>query len=163
VSLLGILRGLDTGGVRFVVIGGMAGQLHGSARVTNDVDICYDTQPENLTALAALLQRWHAYLRDVEPGLPFVPDVQTLRNAASLTLTTTEGNLDLFVVVPGIGRYAEAAVRSQIFDLDGIAVPTLDLDALIASKRAANRPKDREHVIELEAIRDLNAQREDAH
>jgi hypothetical protein len=112
--------------------------------------------------LAALLTRWHAYLRDVEPGLPFVADARTLRNAGFLTLTTVEGNLDIFATVPGIGSYADAAARSQVFDLNGVAVPTLTLDALIASKIAMNRPKDREHVLQLEAIRDLTAQRDAA-
>lgn len=60
-SLFAILQGLDEARVRYVVIGGMAGQLNGSSRVTNDVDICYDTTPENLESLAALLGRWHAY------------------------------------------------------------------------------------------------------
>ena len=157
-SLLGILRGLDTARVRFVVIGGMAGQLHGSSRLTNDVDICYDTMPDNLQALAALLQRWRAYPRDIEAGLPFTVDARAFHSTESLTLTTTEGNLDIFARVPGVGRYAEAVAQSRVFDLDGFSVPTLTLDALIASKVAAGRPKDREHVLELEALRDLAAQ-----
>ena len=159
-SLLGILRGLDSAGVRFVVIGGMAGQLHGSSRLTNDVDICYDTAPDNLAALATLLQRWRAYPRDMESRLPFVLDARTLHSAESLTLTTTEGNLDVFAQVPGIGRYAEAVMQSDAFDLDGFSVPTLTLEALIASKLAVGRPKDREHVVELEALRDLARQRD---
>lgn len=158
-SLLGILRGLDSAGVRFVVIGGMAGQLHGSSRLTNDVDICYDTTPDNLAVLATLLQRWHAYPRDIESGLPFIIDSHALHSVESLTLTTAEGNLDIFARVPGVGRYAEAVVHSRAFELDGFSVPTLTLDALIASKVAAGRPKDRDHLLELEALRDLAAQR----
>ena len=159
-SLLGILRGLDAAGVRFVVIGGMAGQLHGSSRLTNDVDICYDTAPDNLAVLATLLQRWRAYPRDIESGLPFTIDSRALHSVESLTLTTTEGNLDIFARVPGVGRYGEAVAQSRILDLDGFSVPTLALDALIASKVATGRPKDREHVIELQALRDLAAQRD---
>jgi hypothetical protein len=162
VTLLAILQGLQTARVRYVVIGGIAGQLNGSTRSTNDLDICYDTSSDNLELLAELLQRWHAYLRDVEPGLPFVADARTLRNTDALTLTTTEGNLDVFAVVEGIGHYPETVALSQVFDLDGLRVPTLTLDALIASKRATNRPKDRADVLELEAIRDLAAQRDAA-
>jgi predicted nucleotidyltransferase len=160
VSLLGILRGLDAAGVRFVVIGGMAGQLHGSSRLTNDVDICYDTAPDNLAVLATVLQRWRAYPRDIEPGLPFTLDARALHSSESLTLTTVEGNLDLFAHVPGVGRYREALAQSLVFDLDGVRVLTLTLNALIASKIAAGRPKDREHVIELEALRDVASQRD---
>ncbi|HXB27038.1 MAG TPA: nucleotidyl transferase AbiEii/AbiGii toxin family protein [Gemmatimonadaceae bacterium] len=162
-SLLGILRGLDAARVRFVVIGGMAGQLHGSSRLTNDVDICYDTAADNLAALATLLQRWRAYPRDIETGLPFIIDAHALHNVESLTLTTTEGNLDIFARVAGVGRYREAVAQSRPFDLDGFSVPTLTLDALIASKVAAGRPKDRDHVLELQALRDLAAQRDAEH
>jgi hypothetical protein len=62
-----------------------------------------------------------------------------------------------------VGRYREAVAQSRPFDLDGFSVPTLTLDALIASKVAAGRPKDRDHVLELQALRDLAAQRDAEH
>jgi hypothetical protein len=134
VSLLGILRGLDAAGVRFVVIGGMAGQLHGSSRFTNDVDICYDTGPDNLAVLAMLLQRWRAYSREIESGLPFTIDARALHSLESLTLTTTEGNLDVFARVPGVGSYVQAIAQSRVFDLDGFPVPIEALRDLAAQR-----------------------------
>jgi hypothetical protein len=49
-----IISGRANAGVRFVIVGGVAGTAHGSTRLTNDIDICYDTSPDSLEALATL-------------------------------------------------------------------------------------------------------------
>ena len=41
--------------VDFVVIGGLAATLHGSAQVTYDLDICYSRAPSNLRRLVEAL------------------------------------------------------------------------------------------------------------
>jgi predicted nucleotidyltransferase len=51
--LLKIIEALNAGEVRYVIIGGIAMRLHGSSHVTDDVDICYSRNSENLQALAA--------------------------------------------------------------------------------------------------------------
>lgn len=141
--------------IRFVLVGGVAAAVHGSARFTNDIDLCYDTAPDNIDRLVALLGEWQASLRGVEPGLPFLLDQRTFRTTPLLTLTTTMGAIDLLDFVPGVGGYADALVESEVVQIGETAFRTLTLDALIASKRAARRKKDLEHLVELEAIRVL--------
>lgn len=78
-SLLSMIRGLTGASIRYVVIGGVAGTVHGSVRVTNDLDLCYDVAENNRSALAALLGSWNAYLRGVEfaaIGLPALIDAK---------------------------------------------------------------------------------------
>lgn len=153
-SLLSMAEGLSEAGVRFVVIGGVAAAAHGSTRVTEDLNICYDTSDENRRCLAALLQEWNAYLRGAEPELTFIMDETTLRNAEILTLSTDRGALDVLQRVSGVGDYAACMRRSERIKMDGFVLCVLDLDALIDSKRAAGRPKDIEQLRELEAIRE---------
>ena len=50
-----ILSTLVARGIRFVLVGGVAATIHGSARFTNDIDLCYDTAPDNVDRLVALL------------------------------------------------------------------------------------------------------------
>jgi hypothetical protein len=50
-----LLRALSDQEVEFIIIGGAAAVLHGSAYVTADLDICYSREKENLTRLAAAL------------------------------------------------------------------------------------------------------------
>src|SRR5205814_3502377 len=90
VSFASMLGGLTKNKVRFVVIGGVAAAVHGSSRVTNDLDICYDAGDRgNVEALATLLAKWKAYPRGVAKNLPFILDERTLRGAPVMTLATT--------------------------------------------------------------------------
>ena len=154
-TLLDLVAGLLAARIEFIIVGGVAGVAHGSRRVTDDLDILYDTAPGNLERLGALLTRWHAYPREIESGLPFIPDARTLRNATILTLITDAGLLDLLQQVAGVGDFHAAEAEAVTIDLPAGAVRVLSLDQLIRAKRATGRPKDREHLIELEALREL--------
>ena len=66
-----IVRCLADAGVEFILVGGVAGVLHGAARGTYDFDAVYRRSPENLKRVAAALAPFEPYLRDVPPGLPF--------------------------------------------------------------------------------------------
>lgn len=150
-----ILAALVAHRIRFVVIGGVAATVHGSARFTNDIDICYDTEPDNIERLVSLLVEWQAYLRGVEPGLPFILDARTFRTTPIMTLTTPMGAIDVLDRVPGVGTYADAVDRSERVRVGSTEFLALTLEALIASKKAVRRKKDIEHLIELEAIQAL--------
>jgi hypothetical protein len=141
VSLLSIITGLCDSGVDFVVIGGVAARAHGSARITEDLDVCYDPSPDNRRRLASLLQRWHGYPREVEEGLPFIMDARTLAISPILTLTTDEGALDLFDSVAGIGNYQDVVKQSVSVEGGGVRFLALGLSGLIDSKRAAGRAR----------------------
>ncbi len=154
-----MLRGLRDAGVEHVVVGGLAANVHGSPRITADVDVCYDPTPENRARLARLLAGWHAYLRGVEPGLPLTMDERMLRDCPVMTLVTDVGDVDLMDRVAGVGQYAAVKAASVEADLAGVPARVLALDALIAAKRAAGRRKDREALLELEALREERRRR----
>src|SRR5438045_215831 len=98
-------RGLKTliaGNVRFIVIGGWAATIHGSVRVTYDLDVVYSRDRENIRNLAACLEPFTPYLRNAPPGLPFKFDEKTIRNGLNFTLTMRElGDVDFFGEVAG--------------------------------------------------------------
>ncbi len=144
--------------VRFMVIGGVAAQLHGSSRLTKDLDVLYDSAPDNVELLAGLLTRWRSYLRGAEPGLPFTPDARTIRSIEVLTLQTEHGKLDVFQRVAGIGAFADGLALMEPVPIADFAVNVLSLDALIKSKQAAGRPRDLTEVLELKTMRDIAEQ-----
>jgi predicted nucleotidyltransferase len=154
-SIQSLLSGLTDAGVEFVVVGGVAGAVHGSPFVTNDLDICYDTARGILTRISRLLSRWKAYPRGWEPGLPFVADVRALTTTPVLTLRTTEGELDLLDRVDGVGAYREVFESSEEITAFAIRFRVLTLDALIRARRASGRPKDLAQIPTLEALADL--------
>src|SRR4051794_40167311 len=102
-----MLRGLVEARIDFVVVGGVAAALAGSPRVTNDLDLCYNSADANIARLATLLARWHAYPRGIDPDLPFIMDVRTFRQTPVMTLRTTEGDIDLLDRLEGVGAFAD--------------------------------------------------------
>ena len=155
-----IIGALVADGIRFVVIGGVAATIQGSARFTNDIDICYDTSPDNVERLAARLSQWNAYLRGVERGLPFVMDALAFRITPVMTLTTEMGDIAVLDIVPGVGDYGAAVKASEVVEIGKVEFRSLTFEALIASKRAVRRPKDVEQLIELEALRAIRRESE---
>jgi hypothetical protein len=57
--------------VEFVVIGGLAATVHGSAHVTYDVDVCYERSLANVERLCRALASVHPHLRGAPPDIPF--------------------------------------------------------------------------------------------
>jgi Nucleotidyl transferase AbiEii toxin, Type IV TA system len=147
-----ILRQLVERGVDFVVIGGIAAVLHGSARNTFDLDICFATDDANLTALGDVLAALGARLKGVDETVPFVPDARTMRQIELLTLVTSLGELDVLARPPGAPPYRELRQNADRYDLGGFNVSVASIDDLIAMKQAAGRAKDLLDVEELEAI-----------
>jgi hypothetical protein len=97
------VQALCDAGVDFVVIGGLAATLHGSAQVTYDLDICYSRALANLHRLIDALAPFHPRPRGIPFGLPFVWDAATLRNGTVFTLQTDLGEIDLLAEVTGLG------------------------------------------------------------
>jgi hypothetical protein len=126
--------------------------LHGSARNTFDLDVCFATDAANLKALGEVLVDLHARLRGVD-DVPFVPDAATLRRIEVLTLSTDAGDFDVLGRPSGAPTFDVLRRRADRFDVGGFAVLVASLDDLIAMKTAAGRPKDREAVAELETIK----------
>jgi hypothetical protein len=140
--------------VEFILVGGVAATVHGSARSTQDLDIVYHRTPENMAKLVAVLAPHNPYLRGAPPGLPFHFDLDTLRAGGNFTLTTDLGWLDLLAEIAGGGTYANLLPHSILVPVFGSQCRVLDLETLIQAKRAAGRPKDFEALAELELLRD---------
>ena len=147
-----LLATLNTAGVEYIIVGGVAARAHGSSRLTDDLDISYARTPANLSRIVAALAPLNPYLRDAPPGLPFEWSAVTLRAGLNFMLTTTAGALDLLGEIVGGGQYDALLPHALTITLFGAEVRLLDLPWLIRVKRAAGRPKDLEVIAELEAL-----------
>jgi predicted nucleotidyltransferase len=146
-----ILQSLIDHGVRFVVVGGLAAQAHGSPTLTNDLDICYARDRDNLERLADALGELAAVRRGLPGDAPRMPplDARTLRAGGLFRLTTRHGDFDILATPdPGFDyeRLLEHAIPTEV---RGAPINIASLSDLIEMKRAAGRPKDR---IELEIL-----------
>jgi predicted nucleotidyltransferase len=151
-SLAQVVRQFQQHGVRFIVIGGWAAIIHGTARSTNDVDVVYARDAENIERLVQALIPWHPYLRGAPPGLPFRWDSATIRAGLNFTLTTDYGHIDVLGEVTGGGTYEHLMPFTEEAPAYGTRCRVVTLERLIQLKRAAGRPKDLEIIAELQAL-----------
>ena len=154
-ALLRLLSGND---VEFIIVGGAAATAHGSARLTLDLDVVYRRTTENITRIVNALKPIKPYLRGAPPGLPFDWSVPTVQRGLNFTLVTSLGALDLLGEIVGGGGYEQLREETIEVEIAGINCLCLNLERLIAVKRAAGRPKDLEVIAELQQIRDETRQ-----
>lgn len=147
-----IFARLAEANVDYILVGGVAANAHGSARVTTDIDLLYSRTAGNLARVVEALAPINPYLRGAPPGLPFEWSVETLRAGLNFTLTTTYGAIDLLGEITGGGTYEDLLPRSTSYKVFSHDVWILDLPWLIKVKRAAGRPKDLEVIAELEVL-----------
>lgn len=147
-----ILEALSRADVRCVLIGGLALTVHGSSYVTQDIDFGYSRDKMNVQALVRALEAVHPRARGLPPDLPFVWDERTLRALTNMTLDTDVAPVDLLADIPGVASFEALWERSVVMEVYGVRVRVAAIEDLIAMKVAADRPKDRAHLVELRAL-----------
>jgi hypothetical protein len=161
-DLRGLLGPLVKHGVSFVLIGGMAGIARGSSYPSYDLDVAYARDKANVKRLVSALEEIGVRLRGAPADLPFQLDERTIENGANFTFVTPFGDLDVLADVDGIRDFEELHTGSEEKELFGLPVRVASLDHLIAMKRAANRPKDRNMVEEYIVLADEIRRQEDS-
>lgn len=141
-----ILEVLERHHVRYVVIGGLAAEIHGSPYITRDVDVTPARNRDNFVKLAAALKELEAKLRipDLDVPLEVPLDERSFDQGTTWTYVTKHGNLDIALLPDGTRGYDDlrrAATQEHI--TDSLEVSVASLADVIRSKEAAGREKDR--------------------
>ncbi len=141
-------------GVDYLVIGGVATQVHGHRRTTMDLDLTPDPDPENLRRLGAALAELEARPRDAGTGEAEIPvGAERLAIAAIVPpLLTRHGQLRILKEPKGAHGFDQMRERALVVDLDGSEVAIVSLDDLIRMKRAAGRPTDLDDIAALTEV-----------
>ncbi len=150
-ELLKLLVGANA---EFVIVGGVAANLHGSSYATKDLDIVAPLTIENcrrlLTALGSLSPRFYQ-----AHGKPLVQrPPEELAECKNLYLLTDLGIIDILGSLPPIGAYDQVAASAVSVVIFGVECSVVSLDHLIEVKHHVGRPKDRAVELELRAIRE---------
>ena len=151
-SLHLLLQRFADAGLDFVVVGGFAGVLHGSAYVTDDLDICAVLSADNVEKLRTALADLHPRHRITHRKLSFLEHPAPGQVVHNLYLETDGGILDVLSEITGVGDYArlkESAVEMRLF---GHSCHVISLEDLIRAKEALGREKDLLTAKELRAI-----------
>lgn len=155
-ELLNYWRSLNHHGVRYIMVGGVAINLNGYNRATNDIDVWIEDTIENRRKYRQAFKEYSGidlYMMDKMQLIPGWTDF-VLNNGFKL---------DLMFYMKGLEQYSfeECLSQSNIADIDGVKVPFLHINFLIANKKAVNRPKDQTDVIYLEEIKKLKGKNHD--
>ena len=148
---------LNEEGVEYIVIGGFAAVIHGSSLPTRDIDVLSTRESGNLTKLARALNRIGAMIRTSGDPVSTLIDGPFLANMPlMLNLVTDLGEIDLAFSPSGpLDGYDGWNAHAIVLTIaPGIDVRVASLEDIIASKRAANRPKDQQALPYLESLRD---------
>lgn len=153
-STLNLLSRLKEHEVDFIIVGGVAGVLHGSSIVTRDLDICAPFTLRNLSLILTALSGLSPRFRMTPDRRPMSGNPEDYLGYKNLSLVTDWGQLDILSEITGIGDYRQVSQHTITVDLGGNRCHVLDLDTLILSKKSLDQPKSRHALIELEAIRE---------
>lgn len=136
-----LLQRLADSGIDFVIVGGYAAVIHGSAYVTRDLDICAVLTEKTVNKLREVLADWDPRHRMTPQRLSFLefPKEGTVQN---LYLETNAGVIDILSSILGVGELPRLKANAEMFEIDGRQYPVLSLTDLIAAKEAVAREKD---------------------
>lgn len=145
-KLLGLLA---EGGVRFVVVGGVAVTMHGYVRLTEDVDLLVCAEARNLECLLAALKHFgEGYASELQPS-----DFDDAEGAIRIVEETESCHVDLFTRMTG-SRYEDVVGDAEVFKLNGMEVRYASKEALIAWKEKSVRNKDRLDALALRKLQE---------
>lgn len=146
-EILKFWKALSNHGVKYIMIGGLATNIHGFQRYTGDMDIWIEDTPENRFALRKAF---------TEAGMEDYPMLETMQFVPGWTNFRLNNGLelDIITVMKGLEEYHfdECLSIATIADFNGLMVPFLHINQLIINKKIINRPKDQIDVSELEKI-----------
>jgi hypothetical protein len=154
-----LLQSLSGEFVQYVLVGGLAVQLHGFMRSTFDIDLVLAMNDGNLTRFIAVAKRY-----GLVPSIP-VP-IDTLRDANQIEQWHREKGMLAFALrEPQIGgSVVDILVRPNVpfeqlmanavaGELFAQKIWIASIDDLITMKRIANRAKDQLDIAALEKIK----------
>jgi len=143
-----VCAALNAAGARYLVVGGVAGVLHGQIRATRSLGLLIERTPENVArVLEGLAQVGYAFARAW-------PAEEIL--GKPVTVLGSDSAVELFTVAWRL-TYEDAVVRSVTVDAEGVAIPLVGLDDLIATRRTG-RPQD---TVDLGALEEIRRMREE--
>jgi hypothetical protein len=161
-SVEAIVKALNGHRVHYLVVGGLAVNVHGYERFTADVDIVIGLKPANIIrGLRALLEIGYRMAIPVTPEEVADPTRRKAwrkeKNMVVLKLWSDlhrRTPVDVFVYEPF--DFAREYARAKWEPIVGkVEVPVVGYKALLAMKRVAGRPQDLADVSNLEAVQKL--------
>jgi predicted nucleotidyltransferase len=128
--------------VKFLLVGAYALAVHGFPRATKDIDFFVWASPENAANLLRALDRFGAPIKELST-------TDFAAEGSVFQIGVGPRRIDILTKIDGV-TFPEAYARRLTVRLEGIDVPVISRDDLIANKRATGRTQDLADVERLE-------------
>ncbi len=134
---------LNQKGVQYLIIGGVAVNVHGYTRATGDLDIWYNPSKENFQRLISSIQ---SFGFDVSP----IENLIDYDTKGFIRLPMDSFFLELLAIIDGKLDFNQTYSKAIQYNFEGIMVPVIGYDELIQNKIMSRRAKDLEDIAQLE-------------
>ena len=149
-QLLNLWNHLNQCNVKYIMVGGLATNFNGYSRITEDIDIWIENELQNRKNLRTAFRNAGYGDNPLLETIEFVPGWTAFHIADGI-------ELDILTSMKGLEHlsFDECLQDASVADIDGIKIPFLHINQLIANKKVINRPKDQVDVMELEKIKKI--------
>lgn len=161
-KFLEVLQTLSQNGIDFIIVGGVAARLHGSTRLTQDLDIVPRLEPESWSKLIHVISQL-----DTQPRIPEtlerISDVNNIRqwmvekNMLAVSFRSPRADVEIDLLISESDRFDELLLRASTVSLDGQVFHVASIDDLIEMKTKAGRARD---LYDIEILKAIKAHRE---
>ena len=156
-----LLRAFSENHINYLIVGGVAVNLHGYPRFTNDLDILLTLDQENLKKMAELMDRM-GYQQRLPVSIQELSDERKARifiKEKDLTAYSfihdkyPQFNVDVLVAQSiDFEKFSKHTMRAEVWNID---VPVVSIDDLIAMKKNSDREKDIQDIVALLELKGL--------
>ncbi|MEW6102660.1 MAG: DUF6036 family nucleotidyltransferase [bacterium] len=156
---LEIFRAFNKGGIRYIVVGGLAVNLQGIPRMTYDIDIILDLEDKNIERFTSLLKEWGFKPRVPVDIMDFAncknrEDWIKNKNMKAFTLVNPDWEIsEIDVVIDSPVDYKKGIENVDYIQLENTSIPVISIDDLIEMKRVSNRKQDEADIRHLLRIK----------
>jgi predicted nucleotidyltransferase len=130
--------------VRFLLVGAYAVAVHGFPRATKDIDFFVWATPDNAANLMRALTKFGAPLHDIS-------EADLSSEGTVFQIGNSPRRIDIITNISGV-TFEQAYANKTTILIEGMEVPVISLEDLIANKRASARLQDLADVEKLESV-----------
>lgn len=155
---LAIFKEFNKKKIKYIVVGGMAVNLHGIPRATYDIDLLLYLEDKNLNKYLALLKSWGFKPKVPVDIMDFAKKEKRLdwirhKNMKAFNLVNPDWairEIDIIIDSPVDYKKAIANIKyTRLYDVD---IPTISVADLISMKRKSGRLQDKDDIRHLRKI-----------
>lgn len=153
-----IFRSLNNAGIKYLVVGGVAVNLHGFVRFTGDLDILVLLEEDNLRNLDKLMKKM-GYSERIPVSILELRDNKKAKEwleqknlKAYSYFPPRHSLLQIDIIIEESLKFSSFYKKRVVKSIDKVRIPIVSLTDLIQMKRKANREQD---VLDLKSLIEL--------